>query len=385
MGGNAFSEQLPAAIFPRMPPAFYNSLKARVIPRLEALYGLVAVPPEAPGKPNYGDLDISVCQPKNVKEGVPLSECVTLAEIERAVGSSYSIPQPGDRTSHFAVPVHQDEVHHFEINREAAKAGQKDPEQLYVQIDIHFCGSEENLRSRLLFQSYGELGMILGALAKTVGFTWSTSGLSLSRYKTYIPNPPSTRLTTSQPEIFEFFDLPLDVHARGFATNQEVFDWAAGSRFFEPHKLLPAMKAFRFKGERKMYQEFVDYLKSLIASAKPQKFLDVSAIQDEALSLFGKRKEFDDKVREMYLQCEVNKVFDGNMVKEWTGIPQKHWRDLKAITDAMRDRVLDGVDAADANWREQMIKLSVEERKALALKLKEELIPPKRGEGATAA
>lgn len=181
MGGNAFSEHLPTALFPRMPPAFYNSLKARIIPRLETLYHLVVVPPEAPGKLDHGDLDISVCQPKNVKEGIPLSECVTLAEIEEALGSAHSLPLPGDRTSNFAVPIPHDEVRYFSIDQEAVHGGKLDLGQLYIQIDIHFCEDVESLQSRILFQSYGELGMILGMLAKTVGLTWSPLGLKVRK------------------------------------------------------------------------------------------------------------------------------------------------------------------------------------------------------------
>lgn len=181
MGGNAFSEHLPAAVFPRMPSAFYNTLKARVISRLEVLYHFVAVPPEAPGKLDHGDLDISVCQPKKVKEGIPLSECVTFAEIEQALGSVHSLPLPGDRTSNFAIPIQQDEVQHFIIDQEAVKEGKLDLGQLYIQIDFHFCEDVENWRSRLLFQSYGELGMMLGMLARIAGLTWTASGLKVCR------------------------------------------------------------------------------------------------------------------------------------------------------------------------------------------------------------
>ena len=175
MGGNAFSEKLPTAVFPRMPLAFYNSLKSRIIPRLEALYHIVVVPPEAPGKLDFGDLDVLVCQPRNVKEGISLSECVTLEEIERALGSVHSIPLTGDRTSNFAIPIQRNEVQEFGIDEEEVDLG-----QLYIQIDLHFCEEEESLRSRSLFQSYGELGMILGVLGKSVGFTWSPGGLKVS-------------------------------------------------------------------------------------------------------------------------------------------------------------------------------------------------------------
>jgi hypothetical protein len=179
MGGNAFSERLPTAVFPRMSPAFYNSLKARVVPRLEALYQLVSVPPEAPGKLDYGDLDLVVCQPKEVKENTPPSECVTFAEIEQALGSVHSIPLPGDRTSNFAIPIQQDEVQHFAVDREAVEEGKLDMAQLYIQIDLHFCEDVDSWRSRILFQSYGELGMILGMMAKTVGLTWTCGGLKV--------------------------------------------------------------------------------------------------------------------------------------------------------------------------------------------------------------
>jgi len=131
-----------------------------------------------------------------------------------------------------------------------------------------------------------------------------------------------------------------------------------------------------------MCSDFLDYLGSLVASGEPKERLDVQAIQDQALSLFGKREEFDNAVREKYLFREAKKVFSGSLVKEWTGLV--YWGDVKAVTDAMRVRVLGGSDDKDRDWREEMIKLSDEERKALALMLKEELILPKPIEGTTA-
>ena len=124
-----------------------------------------------------------------------------------------------------------------------------------------------------------------------------------------------------------------------------------------------------------MHNEFLDYLGSLTDPGEPTKRLDVHAIQDEALARFGKRKEFDDAVREKHLFREAKKVFSGSMVKEWTGL--SYWGDVKAVTDAMRVRVLDGIDDGDRDWREEMIKLSDEERKAMALELKEALIQPR--------
>ena len=181
MGGKAFSEQLPTAVFLRMPTPFYGSLKDRVVSRLEALYSLVAVPPEVPGKTDHGDIDVLVCKPKNVKEGVPLSECVTPTEIEQALGCAHSFLEPRDRTLHLAIPIQQDEVQHFAIDQDEVKEGKINLEQLYVQVDLHFCKDMETWESRFFFQSYGELGRILSKLAETAGFAWSTRRLKVRR------------------------------------------------------------------------------------------------------------------------------------------------------------------------------------------------------------
>lgn len=228
--------------------------------------------------------------------------------------------------------------------------------------------------------AYVEHGWIKG---KVVMVAWrlSTHDHQLFHYDTYIPDPPYIRLTGSHLETFQFFGLDREAHERGFSTAPEVFDWVASSRFFNPHRLLPAMKSLKFKGERKMHNEFLDYLGSLIASEEPKQRLDVHATQDEALALFGKRKELDDAVREKYLFREAKKVFSGSMVKEWAGLA--FWADVKTVTDAMRARVLDGIDDKDRDWREEMIKLNEEERKALALALKAELISPRPTQDAT--
>jgi len=74
-------------------------------------------------------------------------------------------------------------------------------------------------------------------------------------------------------------------------------------------------------------------------------------IRDEALVLFGKRKGFDDAVREKYLFREA-KVFSGNLVKEWTGI--WYWVDVKTVTDTMRVWVLVGIYDGNRDRREEM-------------------------------
>ena len=93
-----------------------------------------------------------VCQPKDIKEGIPTSECVTFMEIEQVLGSVQSIPLPGDRTSNFAAPIQQDKVRYFAIDQEEVKEGKLGLGQLYIRINLHSCEDIKNLKSCILFQ-----------------------------------------------------------------------------------------------------------------------------------------------------------------------------------------------------------------------------------------
>ena len=70
--------------------------------------------------------------------------------------------------------------------------------------------------------------------------------------------------------------------------------------------------------------------------------MDVHVIQDEALAVSGKRKGFDDAVRENHLFREAKETFSGNLVKGWTDF--RYWMGVKTVTDAMGVRVLVGIE-----------------------------------------
>ena len=60
MGGSAFS---PSLFTPRMPPDVYAHVLSEVHRKLRTLYEHVETPVEAPGKVDYGDLDVLVYSP----------------------------------------------------------------------------------------------------------------------------------------------------------------------------------------------------------------------------------------------------------------------------------------------------------------------------------
>jgi hypothetical protein len=160
MGGNAFLQLLPTAIFPRLPPKVYDALKARLFPRIQALYSLVAVPAEAPEKRDYGDLDFVVYGPSNIDGSNGRLACPDA--VKEAIGATHFIR---GMTSNFSVPI------------SAEDWDRREGEQRYCQVDVHVCDDEADWERVVFFHGYGDLGMMLGLMAKHNGFSLGTKGL----------------------------------------------------------------------------------------------------------------------------------------------------------------------------------------------------------------
>lgn len=150
MGGNAFKSALPNAAFPRLKPQIYHQLKEQLTSRLRTVYALVAVPHEAPGKEDFGDIDFVVCQPV---DGLDMDT------IRSALGAQHVIDLV--KVYNLAVPL-QDE-------------------NCFCQLDIHVCADPDDWHRTLFSLSYGDMYMILGLMARGSGLAFSRHGLKVCR------------------------------------------------------------------------------------------------------------------------------------------------------------------------------------------------------------
>lgn len=176
MGGKAFLSHLPNATFPRLSPHIYASLKSTLLPRLTPLFQYVGVPHEAPEKEDHGDVDFIVACPLTA---------VGHEEIKRALGATACIPsgQPDREGTHnFALrladvvtPLPTDAV---PIPEEAS--------EVYVQVDVNIRKDALDWENVMIFHSYGDLGMIMGGLAASVGLHLGELGLKVSRSR-FVP------------------------------------------------------------------------------------------------------------------------------------------------------------------------------------------------------
>ena len=99
---------------------------------------------------DHGDVDFLV-------HG-PLAE-TTCEDVKKTLGAQHSVPMEGFHTSNYAIP--------------SSSPGK------YFQVDVHVCTDEDELERIYFFHGYGDLGMILGLLARGNGLSLGTKGLKV--------------------------------------------------------------------------------------------------------------------------------------------------------------------------------------------------------------
>ncbi|TFK40775.1 hypothetical protein BDQ12DRAFT_680008 [Crucibulum laeve] len=384
MGGNAFNAILQSAAFPRLPPVVYHALKARLQPKIEQLYHLVTVPVEAPEKTDYGDLDFLVVGAKLDAIGDE-NDAMTDGRINvshervlECIGAKYMNPMDGNRTSNFAVPVSKgewDNLGHGKDELERRKVTEDG--EIYYQVDVHVCTNKPEWERIRLFHSYGDFGMILGLLVRNTGMKLGEKGLEMP-----IPNHPPFKLSDSFDEILPFLGLSKADHEEGFQTKREIFEWVSKLKYFD-------LSTFRSEGpgitkvkaERKMYAQFVDWVKEkqlAMGVSTPTEGSSHSErrqqMKDDALAFFHKQEDYDTRMRELSqfataqsVRARLKERFTGNTIQEWIGLPG-HWRRTKQIMDALRLQVggEEGIlDILEQDGEDELKKLVLEIQGAL--------------------
>ena len=152
MGGRAFLEKLPGATFPRMDPLTYQLLKARHLEQLRQIFHLIGVPHEAPEKSSYGDIDYIVCSPLDTSSSRP-------EELKNALGAVHCIRN--DHTLNLAIPLQGGDA------------------SMFYQVDINQCQDQDMWERTIFFHGYGDLGMIMGLMARVNGLSLGLNGLKV--------------------------------------------------------------------------------------------------------------------------------------------------------------------------------------------------------------
>ena len=204
MGGSAF----PGYTIPRMNHAQYNELQEKCIALLreKRFYRQVISPPEGPSKADHGDVDLLACDPLHDFNADDLMAALGACAFTKALGgtTSFCLPLPGSEA-----------------------------EEFYAQVDIHVTPADF-FAWELFCKSYGDMLQIIGRLERPLGLTATDRGLHVRLEGLEARNRKAAMvyLTDDRDAMLRFLGLSTEAFARGFKSDEQLFEWVAQGRFF---------------------------------------------------------------------------------------------------------------------------------------------------------
>jgi hypothetical protein len=267
MGGRAF----PDLRVPRMKQQVYEQVKQSALNILSTRYAGAIAMPEAPGKSDYGDVDLVI--------ELPSSMHLPSQQVALDLGAKHT--KNNHPTYSFAVPLES--------------VGQES--QTFAQVDIQVC-LPGDLAWTTFLHGYGDLGSILGSFNYGYGFTSKNDGFFVRIKEQEAQNWSASQVFLSKDPGLVMKFLGLDEHRyhQGFESERQLFDWAVSSRLFN-RKLVEKRKdnsEMRSRIEKRpMFRRFMsEYLPGL-----PDVNADVLETRDTltnaALMFFDKEDGFN--------------------------------------------------------------------------------------------
>lgn len=225
MGGNFWK-------LGRMPRARYLEVEREVREYLEArVPGEYRIPRYFADKPDFGDMDIllsSAVLKRNPDFLTTLYADLGITQVNRASGSAITTVFKGLQTDFFICPP-------------------------------------GNLEASWTFMCFGEVGNILGRLARRFKVKFGIDGLNYvfrwgDHYKQEFP------ITKDFAAICDLFGLDHAAWVRGFDTREDMFRWVTASPYFSPKPYLdPEGPMAQRAGIRPGIAAFIDWVRANVS------------------------------------------------------------------------------------------------------------------------
>ena len=290
MGGSAFKLETHGFTTSRMSKDQYDVLSRYIVTLLKLYFRTVEVPPEAPGKRTFGDVDVMVCRPIDVHPHDAILQICSRALGKRCKGFIYALP-----TTNIAISL----------------------EDVIVQVDVHVVPSEEQWSVDYWMHSWGDMGMIISSMIKPWGLRLSASrGLWVN-----VHGLGMFVLSLDMERIASFLGLDWSKFNRGFKSTDELFEWMTevsingqqigvkrNGKLEKAHQSRPMWAAYWERGEHGEYDPSEE---------------EKRAVFRKALDYFNKRQDFEDTMAKLERECIAREKFNGHRVAEWTGLRGK--------------------------------------------------------------
>ncbi|KAI9822665.1 MAG: hypothetical protein M1827_000384 [Pycnora praestabilis] len=286
MGGSAFAHCSPPLRIERLPPTLYISLRDRYVQLLARFYAKAVTPMEAPEKDSHGDIDILVSSPRFEFTKDTLAESLQAKQYIK-----------GGLLTSFAIPL-------LDLGFDDA----------CFQLDVNVC-NKDNLDWQWFTHSHGDLWNILGSTIRKFGLTANDEGLHLRVAEIEESNRKASFLfLTSDPgTTLKFLGLDEGAFWKGFKTVEQLFRYAAGSRFLRPESYkkedLKHNDRQRMR-QRPIYRRFVEeWLPAQTELVGRDTSLTRETVCKEVIEQFGVKEEYTKRLEEWRRKSNVDDLW----------------------------------------------------------------------------
>lgn len=289
MGGTALGKQLP-----RLSRNKYFEIVADLKGKLQNRYFLFVQEPRSfPAKVSFGDVDLLVTGQQQVME--PTKDLGAKSAITN--GNIISMEYLGHQVDLIKIP-------------------------------------DDRIDLSLFFYGYGDIGMIIGMLARNIGLKFGMKHLTL-KLETY-----KIKLSHELKEILRFLGLDYSAWEKGFATEGDIFAWLISCKYFRPSFFAHNAAKLREDEEKKikssisfeepvvwnseartrmsqrpMFRNFIIYVSTLPMNSDR---VDRHDVRSDALDFFNKREEHTSIERHLAVTRRVKAKFNGKLAMQWT-------------------------------------------------------------------
>ena len=239
-------------------------------------------------------------------------------------------------------------VERFNSKQAVTNGGVVSFEYKEFQIDL-ITTSALNFETSVNYFAWNDLGNLMGRIAHKLGFKYGHEGLSMT-FRDGDYQYAEINLSKDPKAIVEFLGYNYDRFVAGFDTVQDIFDFTVSTEFFnkEIYALENRNHTSRTRDrKRKTYNQFLTWIETAPnlpeypwASLKEQGGREYKKqFMERAFKFFPNFKEQHDKVQaEFQLWKQSRENFNGDLVREWTGLQDQ---DLGKFMKFLRESHID--------------------------------------------
>lgn len=283
----------------RMPLEKFKELMSRFLPELRKALGDTefTVVPYYSEKEDFGDLDILVKEKTDV--------------VRASVVSHFGLP-----------PEHKMIKLPYSTNHNCFSF-------LFEKFQVDLICTIPDYETSIAYYSFNDVGNILGRFFHKFGLKFGHQGLLYPLRDERGIVRKELVVCKDQKLILEFLGLSFDKWDKGFSSLEDIFEWVATGKYFDPNIFMGELSAINEKRDRKRrtFSRFLDW----VEEAKPKQNYEFMPRdqREEYIPLvetfFGCdiKGGLDDFKFDMEIEKKLKEKFNGEIVMEITGLKGK--------------------------------------------------------------